>query len=1110
MTRRASFVRLHSVPRVAVALSLIVLMGTGMSQAQTTKITSSGLNTRVTTSGTTTFIDGGTRPGSTSRPNLFHSFGDFSIGTTDTALFRAIDVVGGVDTTYSGSSIQNIIGRVTGSNPSSLFGTLDTQTNFPTANLFLVNPNGIVFGANSTINVGGSANFVAGDYLRMTDNALFFANPAQTSTLSVAAVHSFGFLAGNPLGTIRVEGGTVKNTSALTLVGRDKVDGTTVTPGIEVTGTLSNIGGKVTLVSVGSPTNAGTGEVTATDQTPTGFDSLGTIALKPGAAIDTSTNASINNPLAAGAIVIRGDRLEMDGASLRAISRGDNSNSSVGPVDLSENVTAGAIALTVDTLTMHNSTLETGSDGVTGRAGQITVEGLSGPATSVSLDNSTISTTISGGTATTAPASIQMTAHTIALTNGTQIISDTSGAAPAGDIALQVDTLRANVNAEGAPIEGAPVVISSESTNPTDQGGAAGSVTISGFGSDPAHAATLVALNNMQMGTLIEGGTAETTPGTITMTTNHLVLSQEKSLGDTFIASLIDTLTRGAANAGSITLNVDQMTSTSMLGEIFIESGAGTTGIPGTIRIQGLAGPGSAASSVDLRGTDINSGGLSSGGEISITANQLNLLDTQIDAASAGAGNAGDITLNVGTLTADGSTISTTSEWVWWLIPPDALPPDIFDIFFPRPESLGRAGTIRIQGVAGGGSAASTISLTNSFITSGQYANTIAAGGGGGEITITANQLNLLGAGITVQSQGSGNAGDITLNVGTLTADSGPLLFFDGPVGPVGPFPSVISTTSFWPWVGIPPDQLRPGFPPPPESLGSAGTIRIQGVAGGGSAASTISLTDSVITSEQLFTSSDSSTAGGDITITARNIDLHEGALISTKTLENALAGDITLLSATDLTLKGSTISTSAAQASGGNIKLTAPNLIHLVDSTVTSSVQGQAGSNGGNISIDPQFVVIQNSQILANANAGAGGSITITATGAVLVDPNSRIDASAGPAGISGSVNINAPIQILSGTLVPLKLAYSQAGLSGDRCAADPTGQFSSFVQTGRDGVPQVPGALSPSPLSFLETLTSGSWESQVPNWAALRLGLDAVSFDDSTLFRFHSACRS
>jgi hypothetical protein len=87
-------------------------------------------------------------------------------------------------------------------------------------------------------------------------------------------------------------------------------------------------------------------------------------------------------------------------------------------------------------------------------------------------------------------------------------------------------------------------------------------------------------------------------------------------------------------------------------------------------------------------------------------------------------------------------------------------------------------------------------------------------------------------------------------------------------------------------------------------------------------------------------------------------------------------------------------------------------------------------------------------------------------------------------------------------------EFSSAAALLLAQRCAADPTGQFSSFVQTGRDGVPQVPGALLPSPLSFLETLTSSSLGSQSPNWAAARLGMDSVRVDDST--RFHSACRS
>jgi hypothetical protein len=206
--------------------------------------------------------------------------------------------------------------------------------------------------------------------------------------------------------------------------------------------------------------------------------------------------------------------------------------------------------------------------------------------------------------------------------------------------------------------------------------------------------------------------------------------------------------------------------------------------------------------------------------------------------------------------------------------------------------------------------------------------------------------------------------------------------------------------------------------------------------------------------------------------------------------------------------LRNTIVETSANQASGGNIKLTAPNLVRIVDSTITSSVQGEAGSNGGNINIDPQIVVIQNSQLLANANAGAGGNINVAALGAVLVDPNSVLSATAGPAGISGSVNINSPIQVLSGALVPMKLAYTQTGLSGDRCAADPKGQFSSFVQTGRDGAPQTPGGFASSPLGFLDSFQTSSLDPQGLMSQTVRLGL--LELYETNAVRFFSGCRS
>src|SRR5215467_1691065 len=145
-------------------------------------ITSSGLNTQVTLSATppagkTQFdITGGTRPGGGS--NLFHSFGQFNVPTNNIANFLnsgSIDPGNPNVILPSGLPTSNILGRINGGNPSSIFGMIQTNGpgGFPTANLFLMNPNGFLFGPNATINVGGMATFTTADYMRLTDNARF-------------------------------------------------------------------------------------------------------------------------------------------------------------------------------------------------------------------------------------------------------------------------------------------------------------------------------------------------------------------------------------------------------------------------------------------------------------------------------------------------------------------------------------------------------------------------------------------------------------------------------------------------------------------------------------------------------------------------------------------------------------------------------------------------------------------------------------------------------------------------------------------------------------------------------------------------------------------------
>jgi hypothetical protein len=189
--------------------------------------------------------------------------------------------------------------------------------------------------------------------------------------------------------------------------------------------------------------------------------------------------------------------------------------------------------------------------------------------------------------------------------------------------------------------------------------------------------------------------------------------------------------------------------------------------------------------------------------------------------------------------------------------------------------------------------------------------------------------------------------------------------------------------------------------------------------------------------------------------------------------------------------------------------------MVRLVGVNLTSSVNGPANSNGGNITIDtahPQFVIMQgNSQVLAKANAGQGGAITIIG-GVVLQDAGSVLDASAGPAGVSGTVNIQSPFQQLSGAIAPLPQAFAVAtNLYGQRCAAEKGGQFSSFVQGARDGVPPQPGDLIPSPLMMeLDEAPLSIGSQSTSSLAAIRLGLPDFDHPSPVTFMSFAGCRS
>jgi filamentous hemagglutinin family protein len=138
--------------------------------------------------------------------NLFHSFQEFNIGAGKSAYFT--NPVG----------IENIISRVTGSNPSQLMGTLGVLGN---ANLFFINPNGIIFGANAKLDINGSFLASTASSITFADGMLFSAIAPQLSLLSVKVPTGLQF--NNQPGNIRLEAARlqVQPDKTLALVGGD-------------------------------------------------------------------------------------------------------------------------------------------------------------------------------------------------------------------------------------------------------------------------------------------------------------------------------------------------------------------------------------------------------------------------------------------------------------------------------------------------------------------------------------------------------------------------------------------------------------------------------------------------------------------------------------------------------------------------------------------------------------------------------------------------------------------------------------------------------------------------------------------------------------------------
>lgn len=273
----------------------------------------------------TILIEGGTWIGN----NLFHSFQEFSVPTDKIAFFK------------HNSDIQNIFTRVTGNNASNIDGTIATNG---VANLFLLNPNGIIFGPNAKLNVGGSFIGTTANSFRFADNTEFSATHPKAPpllTINTPIGLQFGV---NP-GTIQVfgQGNQLQYGDNFATIRSDRPPGMQVPPGKTLAllggniflagGNLTAEGGRIELWSVAKGElliDRDRGQLTI--HTGQNTISFGDIRLSRSASIDASGEGGGN-------IQLRGNNISLqDGSVILANTLGANSGGGV-TLQASESIT---------------------------------------------------------------------------------------------------------------------------------------------------------------------------------------------------------------------------------------------------------------------------------------------------------------------------------------------------------------------------------------------------------------------------------------------------------------------------------------------------------------------------------------------------------------------------------------------------------------------------------------------------------------------------------------------------------------------------------------------------------------------------------------------------
>lgn len=952
--------------------------------------------------------------GKTAGSNLFFSFSSFNLDTNESATFSGPD------------SIANILARVTGG-PSSIDGVLRSQ--ITGANLYLLNPAGVLFGPNAKLDLSGSLTVSTANTVRFQKGKPFDTTPsARDSTLSSAAVASFGFTAPRPA-PVQIDGSTL---TVLAGKGIRLSGGRLILSGAK----LSAPGGKIALkghgaitiqdasrvgidgsggglLSIEGPSLTLTGQsILASNDTgsaPGGNIRLtlqGLCFLGPNSSIDSftlGTGRGGNIAVQAGSLVAQGAQIlaqalngsNGDSGSLLVRTRGAmqilaGADFDVSTFGLGRAGTAfvQAGSLLIDGL---------GADQITGITGQ-----------SASLDSGR------GG-------SIQVAvAGALSLVDGGFISASTFSPAPGGDVSVRAGSIF--IDGRGTLANPDPIASGILANSEGEgEGGPGGRIVVQTPG----------LLRILGGGEIVAGTLSSGAGGDIAVSAGSIEIDGTGAAG-AMTGIGVQALFPPAPRAGSLMVQAaDSITlrhgATISADSEFNARGGNVTVVAPNILIDGTGFSGDTAISANA---DFQTGGAFSGtaGNVRVVAANLTLLDGgNISSDTYGRGAGGQVSVQAGTLTIDGrnddnnvTSISSYSDFAGragdLLIDAGTVKITRFGEIAADTNGSGRSGDILLQSgslvIDGGGIGFASIS-TSTFAGS---------TGEGGSTTIQTGDLTLLrGGNIESTTAGAGRAGDVHVSASRIDAEG---------------LQTDISAST---------DGA--------SAAATAGSVRVS--------AGRIELTRGA----SIASSALGLAAAGSVRIgVGTRLRLDANATVSTSSA-NANAGDITITSGSVIELHDGGRIEASAGANGGSITLQAQDLVWLEHSqlTATAGTSLGAGKNagaGGNITIDPTSVILDHALISANAAQGRGGNISLTTDDFFVND--SLLTATGAQA---GTIHIVAPELDLANSLATLPGSLLDASTQlRDICAVRMQQDFSSFLILGAGGVAQDPDQPLPS----------------------------------------------